>query len=50
MKMQEDYDIKEEEKEKLVLKQFRKVKNHASEEEYLNHVLNGRDIFGLLTK
>ena len=50
MKMQEDYDIKEEEKEKLVLKKKRKIKNHASEEEYLNHVLNGRDIFGLLTK
>ena len=50
MKMQEDYDIKEEEKKKLFISKFNKVKPHSSEEEYINHVLNGDNIIKSLTK
>jgi len=50
MKNQEEYDIKEEEKSKYIINQFEKVKEHASEEEYLNHVLNSKGIIKELTK
>jgi len=50
MRNQEEYDIKEEEKSKYIINQFEKVKEHASEEEYLNHVLNSKGIIKELTK
>ena len=50
MKNQEEYDIKEEEKSKYIINQFEKVKEHASEEEYINHVVNSKGIIKELTK
>lgn len=50
MKKQEEYDIKEEEKKKLIITKFNKVKSHSSEEEYINHVLDGDNIMKMLTK
>ena len=46
----EEYNIKEEEKGKLIITKFDKVKEHASEEEYLDHVLNSKNIMKTLTK
>ena len=50
MKNQEEYDIKDEEKSKYIINQFEKVKEHASEEEYINHVVNSKGIIKELTK
>jgi len=50
MRNQEEYDIKEEEKSKYIINQFEKVKEHASEEEYINHVVNSKGIIKELTK